>query len=313
MRGRLPHPRHHRREGRRRGVARRPRARPTPRTSRRPTSPSRPRASSCPPTCRRSRSRRATGPSARRTRTGRSCGSRVLTQVAVGVSATVADAGDRAPRRRPRRRRRWPARSPTSAGPAWPGRRCATCAAPGSAARWRCSALYGGAGGAGRRGARRGAGRGRRRRGRRVRLGPALHRARAGRPGTRRSPSPLFGATGLAVGPLLTGRPALAAAGVALALGGVRGQPRSASRRAPAARGQRAPWRSPSTASAWRTALRVALGAGGRRRAWPAAAARRGARWSPPARSIGRWLFYVTVVPRNMPGSFWRGAGSAPR
>jgi DMSO reductase anchor subunit len=23
---------------------------------------------------------------------------------------------------------------------------------------------------------------------------------------------------------------------------------------------------------------------------------------------VGRWLFYVTVVPRNMPGSFWRGA-----
>jgi DMSO reductase anchor subunit len=21
---------------------------------------------------------------------------------------------------------------------------------------------------------------------------------------------------------------------------------------------------------------------------------------------VGRWLFYVTVVPANMPGSFWR-------
>jgi DMSO reductase anchor subunit len=27
---------------------------------------------------------------------------------------------------------------------------------------------------------------------------------------------------------------------------------------------------------------------------------------------VGRWLFFVTVVPLNMPGSFWRGtAGSA--
>jgi DMSO reductase anchor subunit len=28
---------------------------------------------------------------------------------------------------------------------------------------------------------------------------------------------------------------------------------------------------------------------------------------------IGRWLFYVTVVPLNMPGGFWRGAAGTAR
>jgi hypothetical protein len=28
---------------------------------------------------------------------------------------------------------------------------------------------------------------------------------------------------------------------------------------------------------------------------------------------IGRWLFFVTVVPLNMPGSFWRGAAGSHR
>jgi DMSO reductase anchor subunit len=28
---------------------------------------------------------------------------------------------------------------------------------------------------------------------------------------------------------------------------------------------------------------------------------------------IGRWLFYVTVVPLDMPGSFWRHPAEAPR
>jgi hypothetical protein len=26
---------------------------------------------------------------------------------------------------------------------------------------------------------------------------------------------------------------------------------------------------------------------------------------------LGRWLFFVTVVPLNMPGSFWRGTTGA--
>ena len=29
------------------------------------------------------------------------------------------------------------------------------------------------------------------------------------------------------------------------------------------------------------------------------------------AELIGRWLFYVTVVPLNVPGSFWRGTAKA--
>ncbi len=29
--------------------------------------------------------------------------------------------------------------------------------------------------------------------------------------------------------------------------------------------------------------------------------------------AIGRWLFFVTVVPLNMPGSFWRGAVGSHR
>jgi DMSO reductase anchor subunit len=28
---------------------------------------------------------------------------------------------------------------------------------------------------------------------------------------------------------------------------------------------------------------------------------------------IGRWLFYVTVVPANMPGSFWRSTAGSHR
>jgi DMSO reductase anchor subunit len=28
---------------------------------------------------------------------------------------------------------------------------------------------------------------------------------------------------------------------------------------------------------------------------------------------IGRWLFYVTVVPLNMPGAFWRGTAGSHR
>ena len=29
--------------------------------------------------------------------------------------------------------------------------------------------------------------------------------------------------------------------------------------------------------------------------------------------SIGRWLFFVTVVPLNMPGAFWRGTAGSHR
>jgi formate dehydrogenase iron-sulfur subunit len=120
----------------------------------------------------------------------------------------------------------------------------------------------------------------------------------------------LFGATGLAVGPLLTGRPELAVIGVAVALAALganllrlRGSSDLTHRGTVALTLHRFPWRS---------ALRVALGAGG------AAIAMVGAPLLAAAlvligEVIGRWLFYVTVVPSNMPGSFWRGAGHAPR
>ena len=28
---------------------------------------------------------------------------------------------------------------------------------------------------------------------------------------------------------------------------------------------------------------------------------------------VGRWLFFVAVVPLNMPGSFWRGTATGHR
>ena len=28
---------------------------------------------------------------------------------------------------------------------------------------------------------------------------------------------------------------------------------------------------------------------------------------------LGRWLFYVTVVPMNMPGAFWRSVAGSHR
>jgi hypothetical protein len=31
------------------------------------------------------------------------------------------------------------------------------------------------------------------------------------------------------------------------------------------------------------------------------------------AESLGRWLFFVAVVPMNMPGAFWRGAAGTHR
>jgi hypothetical protein len=31
------------------------------------------------------------------------------------------------------------------------------------------------------------------------------------------------------------------------------------------------------------------------------------------AEGIGRWLFFVAVVPMNMPGAFWRGAAGSHR
>ena len=64
----------------------------------------------------------------------------------------------------------------------------------------------------------------------------------------------------------------------------------------------RAGWFGPATATRLAaTAVGVAVGlAGG------TGGARLGSLLA-SARSWGRWLFFVTVVPLNMPGSFWRG------
>src|SRR3546814_15458444 len=60
------------------------------------------------------------------------------------------------------------------------------------------------------------------------------------------------------------------------------------------------------------TVTRVVLGAAG------LAAVLLGAAWVAvvvllAAEVVGRWLFYVTVVPANMPGSFWRHTAGSHR
>ena len=117
-----------------------------------------------------------------------------------------------------------------------------------------------------------------------------------------------FGATGAAVGGLLTGRTAVAVAGALVALAALAanlvrlGRAQDRSRRGTLIlhlhrfRG-------------W-SAARVAMGVTG------IASALAGAPLLAVAAMVvgevvGRWLFYVTVVPSNIPGSFWRGAGDA--
>jgi DMSO reductase anchor subunit len=120
-----------------------------------------------------------------------------------------------------------------------------------------------------------------------------------------------FGATGLAVGAPLTGHVALGAAGVALGLGvlaanlvRLHASPVDVSRRGTVGLYLH-------RLRSW-TALRVALAAaalvavaGGS----PLAAAALGL----GGEVVGRWLFYVTVVPANMPGSFWRHTAGSHR
>jgi DMSO reductase anchor subunit/ferredoxin len=118
-----------------------------------------------------------------------------------------------------------------------------------------------------------------------------------------------FFATALALGPPLTGRAPVAAAGVAVALGAtVAGWIRL--------------WRIPGLPTRgslrlelrwfrrW-TSLRFALGLAALPLLGTVAAAAFAA--LAVAELIGRWLFYVTVVPLNMPGAFWRGAAGTHR
>lgn len=119
-----------------------------------------------------------------------------------------------------------------------------------------------------------------------------------------------FFATPVALGPALTGRPGLAAAGAAVALTA------TALNWARLARCSDPAWRGSVTLElrwfrSW-TLLRWAVTVAG------LAVALSGPLLAAFAllaigELIGRWLFYVTVVPLNMPGAFWRGAAGSAR
>jgi DMSO reductase iron-sulfur subunit len=116
-----------------------------------------------------------------------------------------------------------------------------------------------------------------------------------------------FFATAMATGPLLTGRPLVASCGTVLALAA------TAANWARLARHDRQPWRGAVRLELgwfrrW-TLLRWAVAFGG------VGAAATGAPVLAFAlvgtgELLGRWLFFVTVVPLNMPGSFWRGSAA---
>jgi formate dehydrogenase iron-sulfur subunit len=116
----------------------------------------------------------------------------------------------------------------------------------------------------------------------------------------------LFGATALAVGPLLTGRPVLATAGAAVAL--VAFAANLARLRRSRDLTRRGTVDLTLRRFRWPTTVRVALAAGGAAAALLGAPVTLAAAAVAGGEVVGRWLFYVTVVPSNMPGSFWRGA-----
>jgi formate dehydrogenase iron-sulfur subunit len=114
-----------------------------------------------------------------------------------------------------------------------------------------------------------------------------------------------FFATALAAGPALTGRPGLAAVGGLLAVAATALNWWRLSRRR-----EQAWWGSVRLELRWfapwtvARLLATALGVGAALAGAPAAAAFLALA---TGEAIGRWLFFVTVVPLNMPGSFWRG------
>jgi DMSO reductase anchor subunit len=119
-----------------------------------------------------------------------------------------------------------------------------------------------------------------------------------------------FLATGLAVGPLVTGHPELGAAGTTLALVALAANLIRLRGDAEISRGG-TPALYLHRLRAW-TGLRVllALGALVALLTGPLVLA---AALALGAEVVGRWLFYVTVVPANMPGSFWRHAAGSHR
>jgi formate dehydrogenase iron-sulfur subunit len=113
-----------------------------------------------------------------------------------------------------------------------------------------------------------------------------------------------FAATGLACGPLLTGRPVLAAGGAALAVAALAANVLRLRRDH-----RRSWWGTARLYTGWFrgwTQARVALAGAGAALAFAGASAI-GFPLVLASELIGRWLFYVTVVPLNVPGSFWRG------
>jgi DMSO reductase anchor subunit len=120
-----------------------------------------------------------------------------------------------------------------------------------------------------------------------------------------------FAATALALGPLLTGHRTVAAAGLALALAATAGNWLRLARSA-----------EPAAAGALRLELdvlrswtlgRFVLGAIAIVAALAGAPLVVAGAAAVACEVIGRWLFYVGVVPLNMPGAFWRGAAGSHR
>ena len=115
-----------------------------------------------------------------------------------------------------------------------------------------------------------------------------------------------FFATALALGPPLTGHVALGAAGGVVAVAA------TALNWARLARRPDQSWRGAVRLELrWfgpATAVRLAATAGrASPSGWPGGPAALVFVALAVGEVIGRWLFFVTVVPLNMPGSFWRG------
>jgi Fe-S-cluster-containing dehydrogenase component/DMSO reductase anchor subunit len=119
-----------------------------------------------------------------------------------------------------------------------------------------------------------------------------------------------FLATAVALGPPLTGRATVAAVGVAVALTatGVNWVRLARNRSLPWLGALRLElrWFGRWTLARWTLSISGigALLAGWTLAGWVAIAA---------GELIGRWLFFVAVVPLNMPGAFWRGAAGTHR
>ncbi|MCU1388014.1 MAG: 4Fe-4S ferredoxin, iron-sulfur binding domain protein [Ilumatobacteraceae bacterium] len=120
-----------------------------------------------------------------------------------------------------------------------------------------------------------------------------------------------FGATAVALGPIVTGHRSIAAAGTAIALIA------TALNWARLMRTPQQPWwgavrlelRWFTTA----TSVRFALGVAGIVTLLAGAPLALSLVLVACCELIGRWLFYVAVVPLNMPGAFWRGAAGTHR